>query len=91
MPEVMATLTSKGQITLPAAVRLHLGVRVGDRIIFVIEPDGGVRVKVPRFASIQELRGAVGSFPRPMEWEEMKAVAYENRLVARYRRESGAD
>jgi AbrB family looped-hinge helix DNA binding protein len=30
-----ATLTSKGQITIPAAVRAELGVQVGDRVEFV--------------------------------------------------------
>ena len=30
-----ATLTSKGQITIPAAVRKSLGVETGDRVEFV--------------------------------------------------------
>ncbi|MHB1237757.1 MAG: AbrB/MazE/SpoVT family DNA-binding domain-containing protein [Gallionella sp.] len=34
-----ATLTSKGQITIPAIVRVALGVKAGDRIEFVqVEP-----------------------------------------------------
>lgn len=34
-----ATITSKGQITVPAAVRAALGVEAGDRLEFVqIEP-----------------------------------------------------
>jgi len=39
-----ATLTSKGQITLPQAVRQALGVEAGDKIDFVAEADGGIRV-----------------------------------------------
>ncbi|WP_369123396.1 AbrB/MazE/SpoVT family DNA-binding domain-containing protein, partial [Shewanella electrica] len=30
-----ATVTSKGQITIPAAVRRALGLRTGDRVEFV--------------------------------------------------------
>lgn len=34
-----ATLTSKGQITIPAAVRAALGVEAGDRVEFIqVEP-----------------------------------------------------
>jgi antitoxin PrlF len=41
-----ATLTSKGQITIPRAVRDHLGVDTGDSLDFVIDPAGQVRVRV---------------------------------------------
>lgn len=40
---IHGTVTSKGQITLPKAVRDHLGTRPGTRLEFVLE-DGGVRV-----------------------------------------------
>lgn len=39
-----ATLTSKGRITLPQAVRRALGVEAGDKIDFVAGADGGFRV-----------------------------------------------
>jgi len=42
-----ATITSKGQITVPREVRRFLGVRVGDRLLF--ESDGkGIRVRPVR-------------------------------------------
>lgn len=34
---VQATVTSKGQITIPAEVRKHLGLKQGDRVEFVME------------------------------------------------------
>jgi antitoxin PrlF len=39
-----ATITSKGQITIPKKVRSHLGVAAGDRLDFTIGRDGTVRV-----------------------------------------------
>jgi AbrB family looped-hinge helix DNA binding protein len=34
---VRATITSKGQVTIPQEVRRRLGLRKGDRIEFVVE------------------------------------------------------
>ena len=45
-----ATITSKGQITVPRAVRRMLGVRSGDKLLF--ESDGkGVRIRPIRSRS----------------------------------------
>lgn len=45
-----ATLTSKGQITVPREVRRALGVRSGDKLLF--ESDGkGIRVRPVRSKS----------------------------------------
>ena len=51
-----ATITSKGQITLPREVRDHLHVREGDRVEFEIDRDGEVRVR-PVTGSVEELFG----------------------------------
>jgi antitoxin PrlF len=34
-----STISSKGQITVPLEVRKRLGLRVGDRVEFVVEKD----------------------------------------------------
>ena len=53
-----ATLTSKGQITIPAAVRATLGVAAGDRVEFVqIEP--GRFELVAATQSVTALKGLV--------------------------------
>ena len=40
----ISTLTRKGQTTIPLKVRNHLKLRAGDKIEFVIQPDGKVVV-----------------------------------------------
>jgi antitoxin PrlF len=51
-----ATITSKGQITLPVRVRKALGVDSGDRIEFV-ELEKGQFAIVPATRSLEELNG----------------------------------
>lgn len=38
---VEATVSSKGQVTLPKALRDHLGIQTGSRIRFSLAPHGG--------------------------------------------------
>ena len=54
MPE--ATLTTKGQVTIPKAVRDHLKLETGARVDFVIEDDGTVVLK-PVTRDVRELAG----------------------------------
>lgn len=60
----IATLTSKGQITLPKQVREHFHLGEGDRLEFVIRSDGEVLVQ-PVAGSYRDLRGMVGRPGRP--------------------------
>jgi AbrB family looped-hinge helix DNA binding protein len=41
-----ATLTSKGQTTIPKAIRDSLGMKTGDRMSFTLMPDGIVVMRV---------------------------------------------
>ena len=50
------TLTSKGQVTIPKAVRDELGLREGDRIAFRVLEDGTVIVE-PETVELLDLRG----------------------------------
>lgn len=45
MKEYVVAVTSRGRITIPAEARLHLGISAHDKLTFVIEEDGRVRVK----------------------------------------------
>jgi len=70
-----ATVTSKGQITIPAAVRTALGVGAGDRVEFVqIEPGRFELVAATR--SVVALKGLIRKPVSPVTIEAMnKAVA----------------
>jgi AbrB family looped-hinge helix DNA binding protein len=77
--EIISTITSKGQVTIPAEVRRRLGVGDRDKIAFILEDSGEVRLTVPHYPTIQSLRGVAGSLPRPMTWQEIKEIAQEER------------
>lgn len=51
-----ATMTSKGQITVPKDVREDLGLVPGSKVMFVKLPNGQYNV-VPRTGKIQDLFG----------------------------------
>jgi len=67
----VATLTSKGQITIPVVVRRKLGLKPGDRIDFVMEASGEVRLKAKK-RPLADLLGILrGSGKKPLSVEEM--------------------
>ena len=51
-----ATLTSKGQFTLPAEIRQALKLRPGDQLRFELTDDNELKVVPRRRRSIRELR-----------------------------------
>lgn len=51
-----ATLTSKGQLTLPKDVRTRMGVAAGDRVAFILMEDGNYAI-VPATQSVMALKG----------------------------------
>lgn len=53
-----ATITAKGQITIPKNVRQALDLKKGDRVVFMLE--GGQAILIPvRPRGIARLRGAL--------------------------------
>jgi len=51
-----ATLTSKGQTTIPKEIRESLGMKAGDRMTFTLMPDGTVVMRVKN-KSVTQLAG----------------------------------
>jgi antitoxin PrlF len=66
-----ATLTSKGQTTIPKEIRDSLGIKPGDRMTFTLMPDGTVILRV-KSKSIMELAGVLHKKGRkPVSIEQM--------------------
>ena len=70
-----ATVTSKGQVTIPVDVRSKLGLRPGSRLAFVPTETGGYEIHLEA-ASIHDLKGAVPVPSQPVSVEDMnEAIA----------------
>ena len=67
-----ATVTSKGQITIPVDVRQRLGLESGDRVEFV-EVEGGFAIK-PATDDVKSLKGLLRKPAKPVSISEMNAV-----------------
>jgi AbrB family looped-hinge helix DNA binding protein len=71
-----ATITSKGQVTIPKDVRTRLGIDAGDRVEFVEIQDGVFQI-VAATQDVQALKGIVPSPKKPVTVEEMKQAIAE--------------
>jgi antitoxin PrlF len=82
-----AAVTSKGQITIPKAIRQHLRVQAGDRVKFFIHTDDTV-VLLPKLP-VTALRGIAQWRGPPITIEQMSdaiaAAAVESGLPPRKR------
>lgn len=77
-----ATITTKGQITIPASVRQALAVEAGDRVEFVqLEPGQFLFLAANR--SVTELKGLFGKPARTVSIEEMNAAIAAQGALAR--------
>lgn len=61
MSDYVARVTSKGQLTIPAAVRRRLGINEGDSIKITINDDSAVMEKVTQ--TVASVRGVVPALP----------------------------
>ena len=68
-----ATLTSKGQITIPATVRAALGVDTGDRVEFVEIAAGRYEV-IAATRPVTALKGMFGKTRKTVSIETMNAA-----------------
>lgn len=68
-----ATLTSKGQVTIPARVRASLGLNTGDRIEFVDLGDGKYAI-MAAIQPAQSLKGMIRKPSAPVSIKDMNAA-----------------
>jgi len=78
---VDATVTSKGQVTLPRELRKRLGVQKGSRIRFSIPASGAIQVESVRY-NIRDLWRMADEGGKPegiMSFEEMNQAKVRGR------------
>ena len=66
----VATVTSKGQVTIPKEVRDALRLGTGDRVAFIVRGDGVVELR-PETVDLRELYGLLKHGGKPVPVEEM--------------------
>ena len=71
-----ATITSKGQVTIPKDVRSRLGIGTGDRVEFVEIQDGVFQI-VAATQDVQVLKGIVPKPKKPVTIDEMNQAIAE--------------
>lgn len=72
------TMSSKGQVTVPAEARKALGIEPQDRFIFRLV-DGKLEI-TPLPMTFAQLRGSIPALATPLDDEEMMRIAQEDRL-----------
>ncbi len=77
-----ATLTSKGQITIPAKVRAALGVDAGDRVEFVEVAPGRFEF-IAATRSVTALKGMLGKARKAVSIDEMNAAIARRAVAAK--------
>ena len=68
---MQATITSKGQVTVPKPIRDQLQLRPGDKLDFVLDDDDRLRVE-PVTAPVTRLKGMLPKPAHPVTLAEME-------------------
>lgn len=66
-----ATITSKGQITIPKDIRTFLKTGTGDRVEFIIDASGTVTM-IPATADVRKLKGMIPAGKKPVTLDAMQ-------------------
>lgn len=65
-----STMTRKGQVTIPKAIRDRLGVKEGEKVLFVMRGEEVV-LKVVK-GTILDLKGSVQPSAQPEDFEKIR-------------------
>jgi AbrB family looped-hinge helix DNA binding protein len=74
-----ATVTSKGQVTIPVEVRKALGLRSGSRVAFVPTGEGSYEL-VPETRTVRSLKGAITRPAEPVSLDRMEQAVVDGVL-----------
>lgn len=76
--DVSARVTSKGQVTIPKAVREALALETGDRVVFRVEQHRAIIARTP---DLIEMAGAVEvpAAKRGATWDQVRSTTRDQR------------
>jgi antitoxin PrlF len=79
MKEILATITQRGQVTVPAEVRRLLGTKTGDKLAFQIE---GTEVRLaPAAMTLESAFGSVKPRTEPEDFARVEEIAKEEHVA----------
>ncbi len=76
MTTEFATVTGRGQVTIPARIRRRLGLKVGSRVTFEVDADGRTWLRAEA-RTVDDLYASVPPLTRPEDFEHHGQVAWE--------------
>ena len=72
---MIATVTSKGQVTIPIEARKKLRIRPGTRLEFVVREDGRLEI-IPLAGSAKGLKGSVPKPAKALTLDQMDVAIF---------------
>ena len=80
----IATLTSKGQVTLPKKIRTLLHLEAGEKVDFRVDSERGIAMMVPLNKHVREVFGMLS---RQKRCKAVKTEEMDRAIGARFRKE----
>lgn len=89
MKEIIATISSKGQLTVPVEVRHTLGLKQGDKVVFQVE--GQEVTLIPAGSRLAAGYQSIPALDPARTWQEVEEIVAEEqaRRFARHEIDSG--
>lgn len=76
--ELVSTITSKGQVTVPIQIRRLLGLKPKAKVAFLQKKDG-IHIAVPRY-TLDTIKGAIPALSQKYSDKEIREIAIESHL-----------
>lgn len=78
MKEILTTITTRGQVTVPVEVRRRLGLKPHDKVAFTID-DAEVRLRPVAF-SLESVFGSVEPLSTTTDLKQIERDAWEEKV-----------
>lgn len=65
-----ATVSSQGQVTIPAEIRRHLGLEKGRKVQFILDDDGTLRMRVRKTSPKDVVGSLVAKGPTSIDLDK---------------------